>query len=98
MLDATAKGKIQARLKRVQGQVGAIQRMVDADTYCVDILVQISAAQAALGQAGRAVLAAHMETCVADAFASGSERNRKAKIDELLDVFSRFGHLGARRG
>jgi len=70
--------------------------MIEDDKYCVDVLLQIAAAQGALGKVGKIILGAHMNTCVTDAFSEGSDRQRKAKIEELLNVFSRYGHLGAR--
>jgi CsoR family transcriptional regulator, copper-sensing transcriptional repressor len=96
MLSETEKTRLLARLKRIEGQLGGIRRMVEEDKYCVDILLQISAAQGALGQVGKALLNSHMNTCVSDAFEHGSRSERSNKIAELLDVFSRFGHLGAR--
>ncbi len=96
MLDAAEKKRLLARLKRIEGQVAAVQRMVESDKYCVDVLLQISAAQGALGQVGKTLLGSHMNTCVSDAFSNGSEKDRHNKIEELLNVFSRFGHLGAR--
>ena len=81
------------RLKRIGGQVAGIQRMIDEDRYCVDVLLQIAAARAALDQAGKLILGSHVETCVADAFASGKPRDRKRKMNELLEVFSRFGSV-----
>jgi DNA-binding FrmR family transcriptional regulator len=88
--------QIDGRLKRIAGQVAGIQRMVAEDRYCVDVLHQIAAVRAALDGAGKLVLGAHVETCVADAFATGNARERRKKTDELLDVFSRFGSLGGR--
>jgi DNA-binding FrmR family transcriptional regulator len=85
-----------ARLKRIEGQVGGSRRIVEEDKYCVDILLQISAAQGALGQVGKTLLNSHMNTCVSDAFERGSKSELSNKIAELLDVLSRFGHLGAR--
>ena len=96
MLDPSEKKKALARLKRVEGQVAAIHRMIEDDKYCVDVLLQTAAAQGALGKIGRIVLGAHMNTCVTEAFSGGSDRQRRKKIEELLDVFSRYGHLGAR--
>lgn len=87
------KKKAHARLRRVGGQVEGIQRMLDDDRYCVDILLQIAAARAALDQAGKLILASHVETCVADAFASGKRRDRDKKLAELMKVFSRFGYV-----
>ena len=53
MLDSSTKKKLHDRLRRIEGQAAAIQRMIDDDKYCVDVLLQISAAQAALGQVGK---------------------------------------------
>ena len=86
--------QVDGRLKRIAGQVSGIQRMVGEDRYCVDVLHQIAAVRAALDQVGKLVLGAHVETCVADAFASGNARERRKKTDELLDVFTRFGSVG----
>jgi len=88
--------KVRARLRRVAGQVEGIQRMVEEDRYCVDVLLQVAAARAALDQVGKIVLGSHVETCVADAFASGRPGERKKKLDELLEVFSRFGYVRSR--
>jgi len=88
--------QLDVRLRRIAGQVAGIQRMVEEDRYCVDVLLQIAAARAALEQVGKRLLAAHVETCVADAFASGSARERRRKLDELLDVFARFGAVDGR--
>jgi DNA-binding FrmR family transcriptional regulator len=93
MMDADSKKAVTRRLRRIAGQLEAISRMVDEDRYCVDILLQIAATQGALGQAGRVVLKSHVETCVAEALASGSAKQRREKIDELLEVFSRYGYL-----
>lgn len=90
------KKKLGTRLKRVEGQIAGVRRMVEEDHYCVDILVQLSAAQAALAQIGKLVLTRHMNTCVRDAFASGSESEREKKIAELMDVFARYTKPGIR--
>ena len=95
-MDETTRKQVKARLRRISGQIAGIERMVDEDRYCVDILLQIAAARAALGAVGRLVLGNHVETCVADAFRSGRARDRREKIDELMEVFARFGSLGGR--
>jgi len=84
------------RLRRIAGQVAGIQRMVEQDRYCVDVLLQVAAVRAALDRVGKLVLASHVETCVTDAFAGGSARERRRKLDELLEVFARFGALDSR--
>lgn len=91
MTDTTTKAKALGRLRRIEGQVQGLQRMVSGDAYCVDILLQISAVQGALEQVQKLLLGRHVESCVADAFRSGSRAERQRKIGELLEVFSRFG-------
>jgi DNA-binding FrmR family transcriptional regulator len=88
-----ARKKVLARLKKVAGQVAGVQRMVEEDRYCVDVLHQIAAVEGALDRVGHLVLASHVETCVAGALASGQPRERREKLDELLEVFSRFGRV-----
>ena len=95
-MDSETKRKARARLKRVGGQVAALSRMLDSDTYCVDVLLQISAAQGALGGVGQLILGQHIQSCVSDAFRNGDESERQLKIEELLDVFSRYRRMGAR--
>ena len=86
-----AKGRARGRLRRIEGQVQGLQRMIDSDADCVDVLLQISAVQGALEQVRKLLLGRHIESCVADAIRSGSRGDRQQKIDELLDVFTRFG-------
>jgi DNA-binding FrmR family transcriptional regulator len=90
MLNESTKAKALARLRRIEGQVQGIQRMVDEEQYCVDILLQLSAVQGALEQVRKLLLGRHIESCVADALRSGSSRERQKKVDELLDVVARF--------
>lgn len=96
MMDDATKKKVLTRLRKIAGQVGGIARMVGEDRYCVDVLLQVASAQAALGEAGKLVLRSHVETCVTAAMSSGKPAERKQKIDELMRVFSRYGCMGAR--
>jgi len=91
VIDDATKSKAQGRLRRIEGQVQGLQRMIAADAYCVDILLQVSAVQGALEQVQKLLLGRHVESCVADAMRSGSRNERQRKVDELLEVFSRFG-------
>lgn len=84
------------RLRRIAGQVAGIERMIEEDRYCVDVLLQVAAVRAALDRVGKLLLRSHVETCVADAFASGREGDREEKVAELMEVFSRFAHIGGR--
>ena len=90
MINAETKTKALGRLRRIEGQVQGLQRMIENEAYCVDILLQVSAVQGALEQVEKLLLGRHVESCVADALRSGSKSERQQKIDELLDVFSRF--------
>ena len=85
------KTALRHRLRRAEGQVAAVARMLDADAYCVDVLTQLRAATAALNKVGAAVLENHLRTCVADAFAAGDAADREAKIAELMGVFGKYG-------
>ena len=85
--DREALGK---RLRRIEGQVRGIERMVEEDRYCIDILTQIGAAMTALESVGLKVLDEHVNHCVAGALASGDEEQARAKTEELLAAVQRF--------
>jgi DNA-binding FrmR family transcriptional regulator len=89
MMDPETKVKVEARLKRVAGQVAGIERMIEDDRYCVDVLLQISAVRAALAKVGKIMLEAHIRTCVTEAFESDDADDRDAKIAELVRVFDK---------
>ncbi|PAE15146.1 transcriptional regulator [Virgibacillus sp. 7505] len=84
----TEKQALVNRLKRIEGQVRGLQNMVEEDRYCVDILVQISAIQAALKKTGAAVTERHMKHCVSHAIQHG---DGDEAIDELMKVLQQFG-------
>lgn len=93
-LDPTAKKKLLARIKRAEGQLAAVRRMIEQDAGCVDTLTQVSAVRGALGRAGEIILRNHIDTCVASAIQSGNPEARSERIDELMVAFARFS--GAR--
>lgn len=76
------------RLKRIEGQVRGIQKMIEDDRYCVDILVQVAAIKSAVNQVGLSILESHTRGCVADALTNQDHGNEK--IDELMDVIRQF--------
>ena len=84
------KDALVKRLHRIEGQVRGIERMVDGDRYCIDILTQIGAVSTALDSLAFAVLDDHVKHCVAGALASGDERDAQAKAAELLEAVHRF--------
>jgi CsoR family transcriptional regulator, copper-sensing transcriptional repressor len=79
---------IQNRLRRIEGQVRGLQRMVDEDAYCVDVLTQVAAVQTALEQVAVRVLDGHVRGCVAEAVSDGADAD--AKLDELMQAIQRF--------
>lgn len=89
-MNPNVKPKVMARLNRARGQIDGVIRMLESDRYCVDVLTQISAAQAALGKAAEMVLEQHIESCVRDAFDSGKPERQREKIDELMEVFAQY--------
>ena len=78
------------RLHRIEGQVRGIERMVEGERYCIDILTQISAVTTALDTLGLKILGDHVNSCVAHAFASGDEDAAAEKSRELLAAVERF--------
>lgn len=89
MLNDDEKENLTKRLKRIQGQVSGIQRMVEGDRYCVDVMTQVAAARAALARVNSIVLESHMHTCVASAFESEDPSEKNEKIKEIIRVFEK---------
>lgn len=87
---AADKDALLKRLRRIEGQVRGVERMVDEDRYCIDILTQISAITTALDAVALKVLEGHVNHCVASAFASGDEQEAAEKSRELLEAVQRF--------
>jgi DNA-binding FrmR family transcriptional regulator len=86
---ADDKDAIRARLRRIEGQIRGIQRMVDEDTYCIDVLTQISAATRALQSVALELLDDHLNHCVADAVAEGGAGARD-KVAEASAAIARL--------
>jgi CsoR family transcriptional regulator, copper-sensing transcriptional repressor len=89
MRDAMRK-EATARLKRVEGQVRGLLRMIEEDRYCVDTLTQIAAVRAALHKVEELILQDHVSHCVADAFASGNTLDQRRKVEELVEAIGRM--------
>jgi len=84
------KAALVKRLHRIEGQVRGLERMVEDDRYCIDVLTQISAVTTALESLALRILDDHVEHCVADALASGDEAAAQEKSRELLAAVQRF--------
>ena len=81
------------RLHRIEGQVRGIERMVEDDRYCIDILTQISAVSTALESVAFKILDDHVNHCVAGALASGDQDDAETKTRELLQAVQRFARM-----
>jgi CsoR family transcriptional regulator, copper-sensing transcriptional repressor len=84
------QGALIKRLHRIEGQVRGLERMVEEDRYCIDVLTQISAVTTALESLALRILDDHVRHCVADALASGDQEAAQEKSRELLDAVQRF--------
>jgi DNA-binding FrmR family transcriptional regulator len=87
---AEHKHALVKRLHRIEGQVRGIERMLEDDRYCIDVLTQLGAVSTALDSLAVSILDDHVRHCVADALASGDERDAREKTDELLAAVRRF--------
>jgi DNA-binding FrmR family transcriptional regulator len=96
MIEGEDKQKLLNRLRRVEGQLRGIHRMVEDDTYCVDVLLQVAAVQGALDKVGEKLLSAHIQSCVWTAFEEGDDKQRHEKVEELLTIFSKYARRGNR--
>jgi CsoR family transcriptional regulator, copper-sensing transcriptional repressor len=84
------KHAVLARLKRIEGQIGGLRRMVEADRYCVDVLTQVTAVRAALQKVEAEILRDHVSHCVAGAFLSGDPAEQREKVEELVETIGRI--------
>lgn len=84
-VDAARKTRNLKRLRRIEGQVRGLQRMVESDRYCADIMMQISSVQEALRSVGRELMRNHLEHCASTAIRS-SEKEATVMYDELVDL------------
>ena len=88
-MQAVAKTSVLKRLRRIEGQVRGLARMVEDDRYCIDIVTQLSAVRAALRRAEEEILRDHVANCVDEAIRSGNRADQRRKIAELMDVIGR---------
>ena len=89
MVHATHRQQL-PRLKRVQGQVAGVIRMVEEERYCIDILTQLRAARAALRKVEQAILREHADHCITGSVRAGSRAEAEARLEELFEALGRF--------
>ncbi|MBO8169743.1 MAG: metal-sensitive transcriptional regulator [Thermoanaerobacteraceae bacterium] len=85
-----SKEDLLRRLKKIEGQVKGIQRMISEDKYCVDILIQIAAVRAAINRVGTIIFENHTRGCLRTAFEKGNKEDQEAMIQELIEVIAKF--------
>lgn len=84
------KRSLLARMRRIEGQVCGVSRMIDEDRYCVDVITQLQAIRAALKRVEEAVLKDHVAHCVEHAIATGDRDDQRRKVQELLGIIERL--------
>lgn len=77
-------------LKKIEGQVRGIQKMIEEGRYCVDIITQVHSAIGALYRVEDNIFRKHLDTCVANALKGKSDKEKQAKIDEIMELIARF--------
>jgi DNA-binding FrmR family transcriptional regulator len=88
--DADDKARVLARLRRIEGQVRGLQRLVENDTYCIDVLTQVAAITKALQGVGLHLLDDHLHHCVAGAAASGDHEHTESLVHEATRAVERL--------
>ena len=88
-VDPEIKRAVLTRLRRIEGQVRGLQKMVDEERYCADVLAQVSSVQEALRGVGRSLLQNHLKHCATQAIRSGDSTQADAMYEELMDLMSR---------
>ncbi len=77
-------------LRRIEGQIRGIQKMIEEKRYCIDILTQLSSVVGAIRRVEENILNRHLRGCVRDSFTKGNKEDRGNKIDEVIEVLQKF--------
>ncbi len=93
MTDPNLKRELANRLKSIEGHIRGVQRMVEEDAYCMDILKQVKAVQQALERVSAMTLENHLNTCVTTAIRSADKTEQDRVVGEIMDVFKATGKL-----
>lgn len=78
------------RLRRIEGQIRGIQKMIEGKRYCIDILTQISSVVGAIMRVEENILQRHLRGCVRGSFTKGNKEEREGKIEEMIQVLQKF--------
>ena len=85
-VEPETRDQVLARLKRIEGQIRGLQRMVEDERYCGDVLVQVASVHEALRGVGKLLMRNHLRHCITDALSSGDEGSREEAYTEVLDL------------
>lgn len=77
-------------LKRIEGQIRGIQRMIEEERYCIDILTQLSSVVGAIRRVEENILNRHLRGCVRESFTRGNKEDKAKKVDEVIGVLQKF--------
>ncbi|RLE01162.1 MAG: hypothetical protein DRI99_07710 [Candidatus Aminicenantes bacterium] len=86
----TTHKKELTRLKRIEGQIRGVQKMIEEERYCIDILIQLSSIMGAIKAVEENLLERHLRTCVQTSFLTGDPEEKNKKIEEVIDVLRKF--------
>lgn len=89
-MNAPSKRSLMARMRRIEGQVRGVARMIEEDRYCIDVITQLQAIGAALKRVEETILKDHVAHCVERAIASGDREDQRRKVQELLGIIERL--------
>jgi len=78
------------RLKRIEGQIRGIQRMIKEKRYCIDILIQLSAVEGAIQRVVENILERHLRGCIQKSFSEGNKEDQEEKIKEIIEILKKF--------
>jgi len=78
------------RLKRIEGQVRGVQKMIEDGRYCIDILTVLASVSAALERVEESILGRHLRTCVQESFTHGNQADKEKKIGEIMELLRKF--------
>ncbi|UCC41616.1 MAG: metal-sensitive transcriptional regulator [Candidatus Aminicenantes bacterium] len=79
-------------LKRIEGQIRGIQKMIEEKRYCIDIITQISSVEGAIRRVEKNILNRHLRGCVRESFSRENKEDKEKKIEEIIDVLQKFGN------
>jgi len=94
MMNEKQKEDVLKRLNKVEGQIRGINKMVTEDRYCIDILTQTRAVVSAIRKVEELIMKQHLYSCVTTSMRSNNEEDKANKINEVMDMLSRFRHVG----